>query len=70
MNIRQPIQTFAHTAARKQAAPAQPGPDDVPDEFENRRDYGNGPDDVYDEYDNGRQETYSGPDGTYSYDPY
>lgn len=45
------------------------GPDDVYDEWDNSN-RGGGPDDVYDEYDNGRGYTYSGPDGTFSYDPY
>lgn len=45
------------------------GPDGVYDEWDNSN-RGGGPDEVYNEWDNGRGYTYSGPDGTYSYDPF
>ena len=45
------------------------GPDDVPDEFDNRRGY-DGPDAVYNEWDTGRGSSYDGPDGSFGYDPY
>jgi hypothetical protein len=50
-------------------SPGGTGPDGVYDEWDNSN-RGGGPDSVYNEYDNGRGYTYSGPDGTYSYDPF
>ncbi|MEW6277538.1 MAG: hypothetical protein AB1758_02865 [Candidatus Eremiobacterota bacterium] len=51
---------------------SEPGPDDVSDPDYGGRNREPGPDDVYDPDFGGRGggDSYSGPDGTYSYDPY
>ena len=57
------------TGSPSESAGGHIGPDGVYDEWNNSN-RGGGPDEVYHEWDNGRGYTYSGPDGTYSYDPF
>lgn len=68
------LATLPQAAAKQQKnSRPEPGPDDTsdPDFGDNRRN-DDGPDSVYDPDFGGRGggDTYSGPDGTYSYDPY
>lgn len=62
MHISTSYKVTNHQANTSRAPRGGNGPDDVSDEFDNRRRGGDGPDDVYDEFDNRRDSGYSNYD--------